>query len=84
MHPVDASYFASVCGTEQQMRDHRLDAAYRTREAGRRVNAKILQATDLDRTDLPIYTLPVVFHVVGTSPASVTDAQLQAALQDLQ
>src|ERR1700753_297036 len=57
MHPVDASYFARTCGTEQRRRSALLDAAYRDRES--RVNAEILQG---ERQDLPtVYTLPVVF-----------------------
>ena len=80
MHPVDASYFASVCGTEQRMRDYRLNAAYKARE--KEVNAKILQATTLERKPV-VYTLPVVFHIIGTNPSATTDAQILAALQDL-
>jgi len=82
MHPVDASYFAQACGTEQRRRSALLDAAYRDREE--QVNARILQATHLESNEIPtVYTLPVVFHIVGTSPASMTDAQVQAAVVDL-
>ena len=64
------------------MRNDRQDPAYRERE--KQVNAQILQATTLERADQPVvYTLPVVFHIVGTNPASMTDAQVLAGLQDL-
>ena len=82
IHPVTASYFASACGTEQRMRDFRLDPTFRERE--KRVNSAILQATSLERPDFFVsYTLPVVFHIVGTTPTAITDAQILAALADL-
>jgi gliding motility-associated-like protein len=80
MHPISASYFASTCGTEQRMRNQRLDAAYRAHE--QRINAQILQATQVD-APLTSYTLPVVFHIVGPNPDSIPDAQIVAAVQDL-
>ncbi|TDW99225.1 M43 family zinc metalloprotease [Dinghuibacter silviterrae] len=80
MHPISASYFASTCGTEQRMRNGRLDATFRLQE--QRINEQILKAEEKEPA-LVDYTLPVVFHIVGTNPSAVTDAQIVAAVQDL-
>ena len=81
MNKIDASYFAKTCGTEQRMMKYRNDPAFRQRETD--MNRAILKASAAASAPLINYTLPVVFHIISNNPAAVTDAQIVAAVQDL-
>jgi gliding motility-associated-like protein len=67
------------CATDILLQDLRKNEHYRQREE--KMNKEIAAFRLLD--DNTVYTLPVVVHIVGMSPYLVSDAQINAALQDL-
>jgi|GEM_PF-1338640 len=76
------------CGTDRALDQLRKDSSFRVLE--KKMNDKIL-LTRINRsqirvnapTPLPDIVLPVVVHIVGTNPASLTDAQVADIIKDL-
>jgi gliding motility-associated-like protein len=58
----------------------RKKASFKTREAS--INRQILQATHTLGTTAT-YLLPVVYHLIGIDPSTITDAQVMLSLQNL-
>ncbi len=70
------------CGFDVLQQNLRTDSNYFKKEEG--MNGAI-KFRNQHRTDTltGVITLPVVFHIVGTNPANISDAQIAAGLQNL-
>ncbi|HEY4149448.1 MAG TPA: M43 family zinc metalloprotease, partial [Chitinophagaceae bacterium] len=68
-----------ACGTDLLLTEWRKNPAYRAREEA--MNRQILIATRAMADSS--FLLPVVFHIIDPNPASITDVQVIAALQNL-
>lgn len=69
------------CGSDLILERLRSDPGYKLAEE--KMNRDILAYSTSARIMAVDYTLPVVFHVISSNPSAVTDAQLIAALADL-
>ncbi|MBL7763127.1 MAG: hypothetical protein JNL23_06835, partial [Chitinophagaceae bacterium] len=69
------------CGSDLILERLRSVPAYKLAEE--KMNRDILTYSNSARIMAVDYTLPVVFHVISSNPSAVTDAQLIAALADL-
>ena len=76
------------CSTDFLLRELRKDPAYQARE--KKMNEDILRVLNRQvqvnggaGTSSDPYVLPVVFHIINTNPASVTDLQIANAVKDL-
>ncbi len=75
-----------ACGTDIFLEQRRKDPAFVAKEKA--MNNAILIRTlartpSAARTMTVDYTLPVVFHIINSNPASITDAAVLAALQGM-
>lgn len=72
------------CGADVQLNHLRKNSAYRAMEA--EMNRRIRQQGTAQKPKgplAPVYILPVVFHIVLKDPTVYSDADVQAALQEL-
>ena len=76
------------CASDNLLNELRKDPAYVAKE--KKMNEDILNAMNITRkllggsgTTADPYILPVVFHIINSNPASITDADIIAAVKDL-
>src|SRR4051812_41757978 len=67
-----------ACGTDLLLQEWRKKPGSKERE-----DAMNRQIRSVSGTTAATYILPVVFHIINPNPAGITDAQVLAALQDL-
>lgn len=79
LSPIPQVLSDEVCGTDIILNTLRQDKTFRERE--QQMNRQI--AAGAGRMMAGEITLPVVFHIITPNPTAITDAQIQAALQDL-
>lgn len=73
---------AFTCGSDILLAKLRDNPAFRSRETG--MNQRIRQFTASAQSKAATdYVLPVVFHILNADPSSITDADVAAALQQL-
>lgn len=70
---------ATTCATDLLLQEFRKSPAFKMAEE--RMNQQILRASNTN--DSSILTLPVVFHIVDDNPYAFSDAQVDAAIKDL-
>lgn len=71
---------AEICGTDMMLRQLRSNPEYKKKEE--QMNREIRAALNTLAGDT-IITLPVVVHIINTSPYSITDGQVYAGIQTL-
>lgn len=81
--PINKAYSINPatqsCATDGLLNQLRKQPAFRAKENN--MNQQILSVSGTLGADS--YVLPVVFHIINPNPASITDAQVLAAFNDL-
>ncbi|MDQ6609032.1 MAG: M43 family zinc metalloprotease, partial [Bacteroidota bacterium] len=77
----EQTFFPSTnaCATDVLLKEHRKSAAFRASEE--KMNQQILSYSQTN--DTSVVTLPVAFHIVDDNTFAFSDAQVAAAIQDL-